>query len=158
MELHDGVCNAWDTFDPVTIEWGDRGIDEPDVELDSANASSYDVYFGTASNPPLVTTTTSASYSPSGSSNSTTYYWKIVAKNSCGDSTTESVWSFTTACGTPGTPSLSSPLNGATGISTSPTLSWTSSRCNFVRVYFGTASNPPLVATNDERELFRLPV
>ena len=62
----------------------------------SSNASSYDIYFGTSSNPPLVGNTTSTSYGRSGLSYSTPYYWKIVAKNSCG-STEGSVWSFATA-------------------------------------------------------------
>ena len=34
MELHHRVRTAWDTIEPIAIEWGDRGIDEPDVELD----------------------------------------------------------------------------------------------------------------------------
>jgi hypothetical protein len=34
MELHDSLCDAWNPFQPDTVEWGDRGIDEPDVELD----------------------------------------------------------------------------------------------------------------------------
>jgi hypothetical protein len=40
--------------------------------------------------------TTSTSYASSGLSNSTTYYWKIVAKNSCGNSTSGPVWHFST--------------------------------------------------------------
>ena len=62
----------------------------------SANTNSYDVYFGTSSNPPYVGNTTSTSYASPGLSNSTTYYWKIVAKNSCGNSTPGPVWSFST--------------------------------------------------------------
>ena len=34
MELHHRVCNAWNTIEPGTVEWGDGGFDEPDVELD----------------------------------------------------------------------------------------------------------------------------
>jgi len=64
-----------------------------------ANADSYDVYFGTSSNPSLVGNTTITSYSLSSLSNSTTYYWKIVAKNNCGNSTPGAVWSFTTGFG-----------------------------------------------------------
>jgi hypothetical protein len=63
----------------------------------SSNTDSYDVYFGTASSPQYVGNTTGTSYSRSGLSYSTTYYWKIVAKNNCGNSTSGSVWSFTTA-------------------------------------------------------------
>ena len=112
------------------------------------NASSYDVYFGTESNPPLVVTgTASASYSPATLLNNTKYYWKIVAKNSCGGSATGPVWSFTTACVASGTPSNPSPSNGATGVSTSLTLSWTGSNASSYDVYFGTSPSPSYVTT-----------
>jgi hypothetical protein len=119
----------------------------PTLSWTSSNASSYDVYFGTSSPPPFLTTTTSANYSPSGLSNNTKYYWKIVAKNSCGGSATGSVWSFTTACVMPGTPSIPTPSNGATGVSTSPTLSWSSSNVSSYDVYFGTSSSTSYVTT-----------
>ncbi len=63
------------------------------------NADSYDVYFGTSSNPPYAGNTTSPNYPRSGLSYNTTYYWKIAARNNCGNSTSGSVWSFTTAGG-----------------------------------------------------------
>ena len=62
----------------------------------SLNADSYDVYFGTSSNPTLVSSITNTVYPRSGLSTSTVYYWKIVAKNNCGISTPGPVWSFTT--------------------------------------------------------------
>ena len=119
----------------------------PTLSWTALNASSYEVYFGTASNPPFADTTASASYSFSGLSNNTKYYWKIVAKNSCGSSATGPVWSFTTACATTGTPSIPSPSNGATGVSTSLTLSWTGSNTSAYHVYFGTSPSPSYVAT-----------
>ena len=115
----------------------------------TSNTDSYDIYWGTSSNPPYVGNTTSTSYLPSGLSYSTTYYWKIVAKNNCGNSTSGPLWSFTTGaapCPTPGTPSSPSPSSGATGVSTSPTLSWAaSSNTDSYDVYFGTSSSPPNV-------------
>ena len=119
----------------------------PSLSWTGANASSYEVYFGTASNPPRVTTTTSATYSPAPLNSNTTYYWKIVARNNCGSSASGEVWSFTTACGAPGAPSALSPVNGAAGISTNPTLTWSSSGASAYDVHFGTASNPSVVAT-----------
>jgi len=72
----------------------------PTLTWSSSGALYYDVYFGTAGSPPLVSSNqVAASYSPVGLSASTTYHWKIVAKNS-GGSTTGSVWAFTTASGT----------------------------------------------------------
>ena len=111
----------------------------------TSSTDSYDVYFGTSTTPPLVGNVTSASYPLSGLSPGTLYYWKVVAKNGCGNSTSGSVWSFTT-CPMPGTPSIPSPLDGATGISTSPTLGWTAtSNTDSYDVYFGTSTTPPLV-------------
>ena len=63
----------------------------------SSNADSYDVYFGTTSDPTtLVGSTTSTSFPLPGLNLNTTYYWKIVARNNCGQSTSGPVWSFST--------------------------------------------------------------
>ena len=61
----------------------------------SAAAASYDVYFGTAASPPLVTNTTGTSYAAPALVPSTTYYWQIVARNSVG-SAPSPIWSFAT--------------------------------------------------------------
>ena len=58
---------------------------------------TYDVYFGTTSNPPLVGSNQSnTNYDPGQLDNNTTYYWKIVAKDNQGGFTTGPVWSFST--------------------------------------------------------------
>ncbi len=59
---------------------------------------SYDVYFGTPPEPLYIDNTTNTSYFRGGRglSYNTTYFWKIVAKNDCGNSTSGPVWSFTT--------------------------------------------------------------
>ena len=65
-----------------------------DPENDSLN---YDVYFGTYANPPLVNTAqTSNTYDPGTLNYETTYYWNIVAKDDNSNSTTGTVWHFTT--------------------------------------------------------------
>lgn len=63
-----------------------------------AGATSYDLYFGTTSNPPLL-----ASDLPLTSTlitdcllPNTKYYWKVIPKNAYGSPTTCSTWSFTT--------------------------------------------------------------
>ncbi len=113
----------------------------------SSGATSYDVYFGTASTPPLAVNTTATSYSPGTLTAGTLYYWRIVAKNT-GGSNTSATWSFTTLAAGPPAPVLSAPANGATGVSATPALSWNAaSGATSYDVYFGTAPAPPL-ATN----------
>lgn len=59
-------------------------------------AQQYDVYFGTSSQPALLAANlTSASQALPTLANSTTYYWRVVARNDVGASTSP-VWSFTT--------------------------------------------------------------
>ncbi|SCY99116.1 Putative metal-binding motif-containing protein, partial [Flavobacterium caeni] len=59
--------------------------------------TSYDVYFGTSSTPPLVATVTGTSYTPVAPLlPTTTYYWQIVPKNINGPATGCITNSFTT--------------------------------------------------------------
>src|SRR5207245_1312356 len=98
---------------------------------------------------PVSTGQAAASYTPSALANSTTYFWQIVAHNAGGD-TTGAVWSFTTASAPPpppGTPGSPNPANAATGVSTTPTLTWTSSNATTYDVKFGTSNPPAPVST-----------
>ncbi len=71
---------------------------------------------------------TNTSQQVSGLSNLTQYYWRVSATNSYGTSGWSTpTWSFTTTGTVPSVPILSSPSNGATNQSTSPTLSWNAS-------------------------------
>jgi len=62
------------------------------------DAITYDIYFGTTTNPTttIATNQTATTLSRTGLSNGTTYYWKVLAKDSNGASTTGPIWSFTT--------------------------------------------------------------
>jgi hypothetical protein len=93
---------------------------------DAANATSYDVYFGTSSSPPYYGNTTSSSYGLPTLSYSTRYYWRVVAKNACGDSAAGPIWDFTTECLLPSAPTLSSPSDGAATCDLTPDLEWSS--------------------------------
>lgn len=64
----------------------------------SANATTYDVAFGTTTTPPMVSSNqTAASYDPPGDlSHATTYFWRVTAKGP-GGSTEGPLWTFTTA-------------------------------------------------------------
>jgi hypothetical protein len=58
---------------------------------------TYDVYFGTNNNPPIVSSNQSnTNYSPGQLNNNTTYYWKIVARDNQGATTIGLIWNFTT--------------------------------------------------------------
>jgi hypothetical protein len=64
----------------------------------SAGATSYDVYFGAGSVPGSVTATVlTNSYTTGALAASTTYFWRIVAKNACGNAITSATFSLTTA-------------------------------------------------------------
>jgi hypothetical protein len=82
----------------------------------SVNASGYSVYLGTDQNlvtnsdPSVLlgTTTTALTYSTAGLIPLTVYYWKVVASNTIGPSTSCTVFSFTT---TPPPPANDDPCN-----------------------------------------------
>jgi hypothetical protein len=58
---------------------------------------SYDVYFGTATNPGIVSMSqTATTYNPGFLNANTTYYWKVIAKNASGDAVSCPEWTFTT--------------------------------------------------------------
>jgi predicted phage tail protein len=54
-----------------------------------------------------------------------TYYWRVSATSNYGTSGWSTIWSVITAA--PIAPDLSSPVNGATNISVSPSLNWSAS-------------------------------
>ena len=60
----------------VSLSWANGG-----------NATSYDVYFGTTTNPALVGNQSGTTYTPALLAANTDYYWKIVPKNINGDAT-----------------------------------------------------------------------
>ncbi|MBN2778059.1 MAG: T9SS type A sorting domain-containing protein [Bacteroidales bacterium] len=78
--------------------FGSHTPGDPLIWNAASGATSYDVYFGTSSNPPYVTNVATTSYSPTLADN-TTYYWKIVPRNSSGTPTGCAVWEFTTGTG-----------------------------------------------------------
>ncbi|TGD56896.1 Ig-like domain-containing protein [Flavobacterium humi] len=89
----------------------------------AAGATSYDVYFGTASTPPFLTNQAGVTYSTGTLTAGTTYYWKIVPRNACGATTgTPITWSFTTNTGVchciPSSTTSGTYISGVTSIGT----------------------------------------
>lgn len=122
----------------------------------ASGATSYDVYFGTSSSPALYSNTASTSLAVSGLTSGTTYYWRVVAKNSCGSAASSATYSFSTAssCSVPAAATLGAPSNGATGVSTAPTISWSAaSGATSYDVYFGTSSSPALYTNTTSTSL-----
>jgi hypothetical protein len=163
---HDTSTLNTSTFDSVTASSGGSAPGTPaspspangatgvgtslTLSWSSTNATSYDVAFGTGNPPPSVSTgQAAASYTPGTLTTNTTYFWQITAHNATG-TTPGPVWSFTTQAAPPpppGTPSNPSPGNGAGGVSTATTLSWTATNATSYNVKFGTANPPPTVST-----------
>ncbi len=100
----------------------------------SANATSYDVYFGGLSNPAYLTTVTGTSIQPGTLATSMTYYWRVVA-NGPGGSTSSAAWTFTTGAPAPPPP----PTTGVPGsVSVTPS-SGTGLAQNFTFVFSDSA-------------------
>ena len=120
----------------------------------TGTTSVYDIYFGTAANPPLVASNQVVlTYNPGTLINNTVYFWKIVGKNgtiAVASSSSCTIRQFTTVplplCAT----SLS-PAHLATLRPLNTTLSWTAGAGTVPTgydVYFGTAVSPPIASTN----------
>jgi len=160
------ACNSTDgpVWDFVTENVSDPGIPANPTPLngatnvlldsdlnwdDSADAESYDVYFGTTYPPSLDGNTATSDYSLPTLDGDTTYYWKIVAKNRC--ATTDGPdWSFTTECPTPGTPSGPDPGDAQAGVSIETDLDWDDAAyADTYDVYLNTFSPPTTKVASD---------
>jgi len=114
---------ATDQATSATLSWTGSG-NTYDVIMEAGNPSPTTV----VSASQAVTT-----YNPAGLSNSTTYYWKIVSYDVSGTcASTSPVWSFSTICATPGSPTTPSPADVATGVAPGVVaLSWSGSAATY---------------------------
>ena len=118
---------------------------EADLDWDdSPNATAYDVYFDTV-DPPVAQVASdiaSSDYTLPTLATSTQYFWKVVAKNACGD-VEGPVWDFTTCPPAPAAPSNPSPPDDSTGISVDADLDWDDAAdATAYDVYFDTVDPP----------------
>jgi len=92
------------SFD-VVLSWDESSDFEEDAVV-------YDVLFGTAATPTesVVEDGDSLTFDPDGIKGNTTYFWKVIAKDSYGNLTEGSVWSFTAKNSAPGPFTLLEPM------------------------------------------------
>lgn len=141
----------------VTLCW--RGGD-PDTEK-----VYYDVFFGSVAGQPKVSSLqTDTFFRPGRLAGVTNYYWRIVARDSLGDSAVGRLWSFRTALANspPDRPSSPQPDSGTEGIWLKVLLAWTARDPNagdtvFYDVCFGAQPSPPVVSIR-QRNAFYQPV
>uniref|UniRef100_A0A7C4CBK2 YncE family protein n=1 Tax=candidate division WOR-3 bacterium TaxID=2052148 RepID=A0A7C4CBK2_UNCW3 len=141
----------------VTLRW--RGGD-PDTER-----VFYDVHFGPSLSPPKVCSLLADTFfRPGRLSGLTNYYWRVVARDSLGDSAAGRLWSFRTALANsaPNLPSDPSPDSGATGVWLRARLDWACSDPNpgdtvFYDVCFGANPTPPVVSTRQRTTSYQPP-
>ena len=109
---------------PINIQLSWQGGDP-----DSIDTVTYDVYFGTNSEPPLVSDDqTETTYTPETLDHQKFYYWKIVATDNHGASATGPVWSFVTE--TESVPEAPSNLSAEAISSNQIDLSWQDNSTN----------------------------
>lgn len=115
---------------------------------------TYDVYFGTNNPPPrIIINQSSTTYNPGAINPGATYYWRIVAWDAYGYSSSGPIWTFTTRDDNPPyIPSNPNPADNSTDILIDSDLSWTGGDPDngdsvTYDVFFGTNSNPPLVSS-----------
>lgn len=111
----------------------------------SWGATSYDVYFGTTSPPPLVARAPGTNYVTGTLTAATTYYWAIGARNQLG-ANASAAWSFSTGCVTALNPSGASIGSGG-GTGTIPVIAtagcaWTAaSNAAWINITSGAAGS-----------------
>lgn len=162
------VAGCEEPLTPLVLSSPEDGATDvaPDVNLTwsggesqcEGRTSTYDVYFGTNSSPPLVESVSTGSFDAGNLAENTTYYWKVRASD--GTSTrTSPVRHFKTALATvctegPSAPVSLSPSDAALDVPVDQDLSWSGgeSQCAAQTatydVYFGTSSPAPLEHNN----------
>jgi uncharacterized protein YegL len=126
-------------------------------DIDTGDTVTYDVYFGTTTTPTtkISSNQTATTYNPGTLASNTHYYWKIVAWDSYGETTTGPIWNFQTRTNhPPNTPNNPFPSNGATNRPLTQTLSWSGGDPDGdtvkYDVYFGITSTPTIKVSSNQ--------
>jgi len=130
-----------------------------DCDDSDGDSITYDVYFGTGTNPSTKVSSnqTDNKLNRSNLSRGTTYYWKVVAKDSKGATTEGPIWRFTTISNeAPKAPSNPSPTNDSFNQPLALSLSWDCDDSDgdsiTYDVYFGTGTNPSTKVSSNQTD------
>jgi len=125
---------------------------------------TYDVYFGTSSNPPLVSSGQSQkNYDPGTMDCGQKYYWKIVAEDDEGESTVGPIWCFTVWINNaPNMPENPNPPDDATDVDINIILSWTcydpdGDPLTFDVYFEQNDGTPDILVSNNQTETYYIP-
>ncbi len=141
---------AYDQMITVGMSWtGGAGI-------------TYDVYLGIEADPPLVASNIhDPIYRGEALEFETVYYWRIVARDELGGETSSPVWSFLTKDNAPPLLPIDPHPAHTTWVDPPVTLRWKSGDPDLqpmtYRVFLGTSTNPPLIASGLTERFLELP-
>jgi len=126
----------------------------PKLTWNTVNATSYRVQVSTTSTFATTivddsTLTVATDSLTTALSYGTVYYWRVNGKNSYGSGSWSNISSFTTLTQTPGTPTLITPANRATGIAVTPKLTWNTVNATSYRVQVSTISTFATTVVDD---------
>ena len=157
------MCGALAPSNPTPADQATNITLKPTLQWTSQDPGSlpmtYDLYFGTSANPPLLESNQPASGLTQYKidwfqlAHGTQYYWRVVLKNVASLETSGPVWSFTTGTDLPPLIIVGYPNNGDVKVRTEQlNLQWRGvdyeSQTITYDVYFGTGPFPPLIASN----------
>lgn len=155
------IDNAKDIGDHITFAWsgGDPDGDSVTYKIYLATASTWVPSGSTGLN--LIESTNKLQYYYSGLAKGATYQWQIISIDSRGAREEGPIWQFSTIEPENNMPSyalITEPANGATKVGVNQKLRWTATDEDgdtlFYDVYFGTASEPPLVSASQPSQIY----
>ena len=152
---------ASDIGESVTFTWsgGDPDGDKVTYKLYLATASTW--ISSQSTSLTLIETTNLMKFTYAGLAKGATYQWQITSTDARGAHEEGPVWQFSTIepeNNMPSFASITEPANGATEVPVSQKIRWTATDEDgdtlYYDVYFGTASEPPLVSASQPSQIY----